>query len=137
MNPTDCVGDRVRTKNARDVHSQGRGDQHADEIGVADGAMEGRIAIANAAGKLNGRGEKRDESRNAVEKDPVAYRSKVYPLRIGSVVEKKSLVVIEHEERADGDREVEQIFRGGEACSLQRRTFRATGFDSMSWPGSG
>jgi hypothetical protein len=96
--------------------------------------MESRVAIANSAGELDRRGEERDESGNAVEKYPVSDGSKVDPFRIGAVVEEKSLVVIEHEERADGDSEVKEIFRRSEACSLQRRTSRAMepGFDALA-----
>jgi hypothetical protein len=139
MNPTDGIADWAGTEGASDEHPKGCGDRDRDEVNVPSHAMEAQVAVANSAGELNWRGNQRDEARNTVKEDPIADGAEVYPFWIGEpVVQEESFVVVEHEQGADSDGEIEPMFRRGKARCLHRRTSSAMelGFDSRpveSW----
>ena len=113
VNPTDGIRDGIGAERACNVHSHGRGDEDGDEIEVSGAAMEGEITAADSTGKLNRGGEERDGSGDAVQIDPTAGGAKVDPCGIGVVVEKESLIVVEHEERANRDCKIKQILGVG------------------------
>ena len=137
MNPADGVVNGIRIHVARNEDSHRRRDQNRHEIEIAGTTVKRRVATADATGELDWSSEERDCSRDSVNVNPIASGSKVNPRGIGSVMQEEAFVVVEHEERADCDGEIEKILGRSEACSsLHERTSGAWNGDSTQWPGS-
>ena len=138
MNPADGIEDRIGGECPCDEHSHGRGDQDSDKVEVSDAAVESGITAPDATGELERSSDQSDGSGKAVKDDPVSDRTKMYPLRIRSVMKEETFVVVENEECAEGDSEIKQVFRGGKTGGLHVRTFRAMelGFENLGLGGS-